>query len=344
MEQCSKGSSQQAWILKGGRLWQADKKTKSALREDFQGDRDLVLQPCDASLSSQHWKLSSNPGHSVQSTVQNKIPFWEGGCWAINGCETKDGAGVAYGWCKPLPRSGWTQLCDASAAWSFNPNGTITSVMDGKCLQIGSDDPPNVNVAACNGNSGQQWKVNGLNIESLGRSGHCIDSGIPMPPSSSTGQCAAVKATNLTVEDRTKDILGPALQLNAGQDCTKQIKPWPAQEFSIDERGRFHAGELCVAGRHGAPSSFGPMQMWTKPLPGGALALVLLNRAKTDSRAVDVSVELKDLPGFESHTSTPVRVRDVWTRKDLGKLKGEALQLVVPGGDSRFILLTPEST
>ena len=48
--------------------------------------------------------------------------------------------------------------CDLNGAWSFNAsNKTITSVMDGKCLEATScGGKPEV--SACNGKATQQWK------------------------------------------------------------------------------------------------------------------------------------------------------------------------------------------
>lgn len=42
-------------------------------------------------------------------------------------------------------------------AWSLNANGTITSAMDGKCLQRSGGA---VTVGACTGTPGQRWAVN----------------------------------------------------------------------------------------------------------------------------------------------------------------------------------------
>ena len=56
--------------------------------------------------------------------------------------------------CKPLPKS-CKQPCDCNGAWSINANGTITSVMDGKCLQI--SDTSMATVTSCTGKPNQKF-------------------------------------------------------------------------------------------------------------------------------------------------------------------------------------------
>ena len=77
------------------------------------------------------------------------------------------------------------------------------------------------------------------------------------------------------------------------------------------------------------------MQLWVKPQPGGALALLALNMqpANRSARvAVDFSADL--------NLSTPAATRDVWRRVDLGPRA--SLDVVVPALDSAFFLLTPQ--
>lgn len=332
----SVGHSQQSWISQGGRLWQG---TTDNLVGDPEGD--LRLQPCNMSRPGQHWKLSSTPGSSTQTNVKNSLPFRDGGCWEITACETGDVAevGVNFG-CKPLPGNNWSNPCDANGAWSFNANSTITSVMDGKCLQV---DPRNnmiVNVATCNAEPSQQWNTNGSAVESAGMPGFCVDSGVASPPPGTTGQCVAVDVTNdVGGAGSWEGLQGPALKLASGQDCDPSRRPGPTQTISFGTVGGFHAGALCAAVRHGRPSPFGPLQLWAKPQPGGAVAIALLNRASTGSPTVMVDVPLKDLPGLPLRKR--VLVRDIWERHDLLPVEGIALSVSVQGGDSRLLLLKP---
>ena len=93
-------------------------------------------KPCKPGAISQEWMLSKGvvPGDSKVTNVQ--MAAGSKGCWEITGCSQADGAGVGCGYgCKPVPKS-CSSKCDCNGAWSVNANGTITSVMDGKCLQV----------------------------------------------------------------------------------------------------------------------------------------------------------------------------------------------------------------
>ena len=82
-------------------------------------------------------------------------------------------------------------------------------------------------------------------------------------------------------------------------------------------------------------------QVWGKPQPGGAWALLFLNAAQNASMRMSVSLSA-DL-GLPS--SAAVHVRDIWSRKDVGSLGSGAdsfsPEAAVPPHDSAFFLLTP---
>lgn len=61
-------------------------------------------------------------------------------------------------------------------------------------------------------------------------------------------------------------------------------------------------------------SEIGPVQVWAKPLRRGRMAVGLINSGESPLPA---SVKFRDL-GY----SHPVRVRDLWEKKDLGDFKG----------------------
>ena len=100
---------------------------------------------CNTSKLSQRWLLSPgvSPGSSVTTTIKSATA--QAGCFEITGC-SGGSVGTDYG-CKPLPKPGTTNKCALNGAWSLNKNGTITSVMDGQCLQIAGGA---VQAAPCN--------------------------------------------------------------------------------------------------------------------------------------------------------------------------------------------------
>jgi alpha-galactosidase len=68
----------------------------------------------------------------------------------------------------------------------------------------------------------------------------------------------------------------------------------------------------------------GPLEIWAKPLAGGAKAVGLFN---TSDLPAQMSLNLADV-GFAGGTSA----RDVWSGKDLGPLKGRYTTIVPAHG------------
>ena len=103
------------------------------------GGGNFAATPCKEGSATQLWTLSPGvvPGNSTPTNVKLGPATGKGGCWEIEACATGEGAAVNcnYG-CKALPTKGCGSACDCNGAWSTNKNGTITSVMDGKCLQV----------------------------------------------------------------------------------------------------------------------------------------------------------------------------------------------------------------
>jgi len=75
-------------------------------------------------------------------------------------------------------------------------------------------------------------------------------------------------------------------------------------------------------------------QFFYKPLPGGKVAVLLMNHAGWDE---DFTLYTHDVPGIECH---PCRVRDVWARSDRDDVEGE-LKTRVTSHDSAFFVLSP---
>jgi alpha-galactosidase len=70
----------------------------------------------------------------------------------------------------------------------------------------------------------------------------------------------------------------------------------------------------------------GPLQIWEKPLSGGAKAVAMFNFV-TDDEAEPLTLYVKDV-GFTG----PVHARDLWAHKDLGILRGSYTATVPQGG------------
>lgn len=79
-------------------------------------------------------------------------------------------------------------------------------------------------------------------------------------------------------------------------------------------------------------SSGGKVQVWAKPQPGGAVAMLIINPT-TDAYAADVALSDIGIKAASAH------MRDIWAQKDLGVVKD--LKAGVPSLDSVFYLVTP---
>lgn len=325
------GSRSQHWRLAEGRLWQAATADLELWQE---GPGSLRAEPCNASEPGQHWRLSVPPGNGTACNVQNHLPWMAGGCWEITGCSTAPHAevGVNFG-CKAVPPKNFSDPCLANGAWAFHGNGTVTSVMDGHCLSVDADR--SVDVSPCDGSPSQRWHV--LNESITTADGLCIGSGVPAPPPGSDGRCVAAQRTDdAGGAGAWHGTLGPAMQLAPAEACTGKVSK--AQALEIQD-GRLRAAGMCAAAHRGAPTPFGPLQLWAKAQPAGAVALALLNRASRGGAAANVTLQLSELKELGGRKK--VKVRDLWARRDLAPAEG-SLELEAPAGDARMLLLTPE--
>ncbi|HEV2530985.1 glycoside hydrolase family 27 protein [Phenylobacterium sp.] len=101
-----------------------------------------------------------------------------------------------------------------------------------------------------------------------------------------------------------------AAPLLAGNDLTRMTP----ETLAILTNREVVAIDQDPAGRQGDRVQVeGPLEVWAKPLAGGAKAVGLFN---TSDLPAYVAVDFAKL-GFKA----PVRTRDVWAAKDLGKLK-----------------------
>ena len=315
----------------------------------------------------QQWQYSLG---GATTNVQVNLTTRMGGCWEITACATNDGAGIGttYG-CKGIPKTcKGTGDCTCNGAWLFNPgNKSITSVMSGKCLEAkgAAGAGSAVEVSSCTGKPNQQWhwKAGGTaadddggkitsQISSLAQPGLCIDDGDFPAPAGTDGNCVA-----LTHGDGGD---GPGVSLvNAGNngDCDPSKPPKPTESFTLEPAAAAAPGSgggdalkvgngQCVAVLRGKPSPYGPMQLWAKPLEGGALAVLLANRGSGGSKVpVSVTVQLSALPGRLKATGQ-YTVRDLWKHEQVpaGRVLSSsgALTMQAASQGSQFFIVTPK--
>jgi hypothetical protein len=148
---------------------------------------------CAANVTEQLWTLSVGvtPGDSKATSVGQWHPTsTAGGCWEIQGCSTAEDAVVNTNWgCKAVPVKPCkgNNDCLCAGAWSINSNSTITSVMDGRCLQV--DPGSTVTVGSCTGKANQQFKFikqqkragDAGYVWSVQQGGRCVQGAPPAP-------------------------------------------------------------------------------------------------------------------------------------------------------------------
>jgi len=132
----------------------------------------LGMVKCSASDKRQQWELLYDSTKSMAAVKS----VTAGACMEIRGCSADDHAkGDTDFGCKALPDPDTAQPCDKNMAWEFNANGTITSVLSGKCLQTSQ----RIEVTTCDGSTAQTWALHdagggACTIREAGAPGRCL--------------------------------------------------------------------------------------------------------------------------------------------------------------------------
>ena len=86
--------------------------------------------------------------------------------------------------------------------------------------------------------------------------------------------------------------------------------------------------------------TFATWQVWSKPLPGGAAAVLLVNNGR---ETADVTVEFAML-GVACATSGACRARDLWGHADLGAVGASFTAKALTPHDSMFLVVNRSSS
>jgi hypothetical protein len=124
-------------------------------------------------------------------------------------------------------------------------------------------------------------------------------------------------------------------QMGATMNCT--LASWPGCKPGTKEGP-------CLAAQRGPPNLFGPLQLWSKPQPGGAAAVFINSQGSTwgnqqEQASTVASFKASEIPGLKQSSS--YTVRDVWNHTDLPNANGNITTDPIAPGDSRMYLLTP---
>jgi len=112
---------------------------------------------------SQQWTINSD------KTIRNVL---SGRCLDIPNCATSAGTALEIYDCHVgTPSSECNSL---NQQWDVNSNGSISSLLDGQCLDLYDFTGPVVQTFACNGGSNQQWKYDQTAM-TFSADGYCLD-------------------------------------------------------------------------------------------------------------------------------------------------------------------------
>ena len=120
----------------------------------------LRIAPCKGT-SSQRWKINSD----------GSISNGDGLCMDIYNCDGSSGAQVEVYPCHIGDKSACQE--SKNQEWNFVNGSTITSRMNGKCLDVWNNVGPNVEMWDCNGGNNQKW-VYYPEDQSLRSLGQCL--------------------------------------------------------------------------------------------------------------------------------------------------------------------------
>lgn len=114
------------------------------------------------------------------------------------------------------------------------------------------------------------------------------------------------------------------------------------EDFSISTSGVIaDKSGHCLAYKSTSPSGSGSgtiLQLWAKPQPQGAMAVLVLNSDATTAQNHTVTIDFKSL----NLTDASYNVRSIWDHADLPAASGSFVTDPIPGHDSRFYLLSPK--
>lgn len=116
------------------------------------------------------------------------------------------------------------------------------------------------------------------------------------------------------------------------------------QKWTVDTTNStvYDSCNACLGSKGGAPpgtpSLANLVQLWAKPQPEGAVAILVINGGAKPLSKYEVDIKAK-----LNMTSSRASVRDIWAAKDLEAVTDGKLSLApVAPYDSTFLLLTPE--
>lgn len=120
-------------------------------------------------------------------------------------------------------------------------------------------------------------------------------------------------------------------------DTTRVDRVWPiitnTDALSVNQQWAGHPGTL-IRSWQSTGDTLG-IQLWSKPLPNGKVAVLVLNTMDTQQT---MTIRCSDVPG-QPCCKTDCAVRDVWAQEDIGDKKDLAITLATH--QTAYYVLTP---
>ena len=203
---------------------------------------------------------------------------------------------------------------ETQKGWSFESDKSLVIGPRGLCLDASTASQ--VQLKSCDGSAAQQWTYTGNSSSSA-----------PIYASPGTSRC-------IDVWEGDGSPGGPRVQVyhcHGGKN-----EGWKFSNTMLQDEEN-----MCLASRATTPAPQPPqggnrVQLWSKPQPNGAVAVLFLSSLDSSIANATYTVDFGDIG-----VSGTMSVRDIWQRKDLGEATNSFTTDALGGKDSRFYLLSP---
>jgi hypothetical protein len=204
------------------------------------------------------------------------------------------------------------KTCSNSSAqfgWSYDAESAAVRVGDG-CLDAGNHNE--MQVKNCTGSDDQKFVYNAEAKTLTATNGQCVD---------------------------TYNWKGPKVCL---YDCNGGTN----QQVEFNDDGSVceachESRKMCWEVTASDPTTENTVQVWAKPQPQGAIAVLVINVGSSEETT---KVDLVTLGFSKEIAKAGVFVRDIWARADApASVHEEFATAAIPAMDSRFYLLKPTS-
>jgi alpha-galactosidase len=152
--------------------------------------------------------------------------------------------------------------------------------------------------------------------------------------------CVTSSPLVLGLDVRSPQVMDAAWPIISNREALAINEAWAGGAGTRIARAPTNVTFSFCGSQYASGCAVAAWEVWSKPLPNGGAALLVLNHAPAG--AVDVSIELAQVPllACGSGSGSACRVRDVWAHADAGTAAGVFVARAVPPHDSVFVTLS----